>query len=61
MMTPDDLRAWRARRRWTQEQAARELGFSRKTYQKSESLDGKVSKRMALAVAGLDAQKEQAQ
>jgi DNA-binding transcriptional regulator YiaG len=35
-VTPTELRTWRRALEWTQERAARHLGFSRRTYEKWE-------------------------
>lgn len=50
METTADLRAWRARRAWTQEQAADALGFSRRGYQTAEWGDRFLTSRMIRAV-----------
>lgn len=59
-MNAADLRAWRARRKWTQEQAAEALGYSRRGYQDAEGRDtkggtGEIELKMELAIAGHEA------
>lgn len=56
MMTSSDLRAWRARRKWTQAYAAKKLGVSRHGYQRAEGVSGDISRRMELAVKGVDSE-----
>lgn len=59
-MTPESLRAWRARMRWSQSAAARELGLSRMGYSAYEAgapLKGEaarsIPKTVALACAAI--------
>jgi DNA-binding XRE family transcriptional regulator len=58
-MDSADLRAWRARRRWSQEQAADALGYSRRGYQEAEKRDGSVSPKLSAAIVAL-AERERA-
>lgn len=55
MMTSDQLRAWRAEKRWTQRQAADALGYKERGYQEIEKADGEISRRVELAVIGYEA------
>ena len=56
MMTTEELRGWRAAKRWTQAQAAEALGYSRRGYQEIEKKRGEiVSKTLELAVRGYEA------
>lgn len=55
MMTSNELRGWRAAKRWTQEQAAEALGYSRRAYQTIEVTPGEISQLLRLAVTGYEA------
>jgi DNA-binding XRE family transcriptional regulator len=56
METSADLRAWRARRKWTQAQAAAALNFSRRGYQDAEREACKfISTRLRRAVLDFEA------
>jgi len=52
-MTPENLRAWRARRNWSKAEAARQLGLSTNAYAYYESGRWKIKKFVALACAAL--------
>lgn len=56
MKTTDDLRAWRAAKRWTQARAAEELGYTESGFQKIEMPIGvALDRRIILMVAGYEA------
>ena len=54
MMTSDQLRGWRAAKRWTQQEAADRLGYSRRGYQDVEAKPGAIGLTLELAVSGLE-------
>lgn len=60
-MTISDLYAWRARRGWSQAEAAKRLGYSRRGYQDIEGRDGQVPLRIELAIEGLEAREQRAE
>lgn len=55
MSTSADLRAWRARNRMTQTKAAEAIGYSRRALQLAESREGDLPRKMAMALAGVEA------
>lgn len=55
MMTAADLRAWRARHDWTQTQAAKAIGYSRRGIQIAEKTDCSLTPKMELAIIGYEA------
>jgi len=52
-MTPESLRAWRARRKWSKTEAARQLGISTNAYAYYESGRWPIKKHIALACAAI--------
>lgn len=60
MMTAADLRAWRARHDWTQTEAAKAIGYSRRGIQIAEKTEGSLTPKMELAIIGYDAREREA-
>jgi len=52
-MTPENLKAWRARRKWSKAEAARQLGISTNAYSYYESGRWPIKKIVALACAAI--------
>ncbi len=52
--TPDQLRAWRDRLEWTQQQAAAALGVTRRGYQLWEAGERAISRPVMLACLYLE-------
>lgn len=55
MTTSDELRAWRAAKRWTQQQVADQLGYSLRAYAEYEKPGRELPLVLALALVGVDA------
>jgi transcriptional regulator with XRE-family HTH domain len=52
-MTADDLKTWRIRLKWTQKQAALNLGITVRHYRKLETGDAPISRLIFLATHDL--------
>lgn len=58
-MDSGDLRAWRARRRLTQREAAHLLGYHHRGIQEAEKREGEISQRLAARVARIEQEERQ--